>query len=196
MGMPDYFSGGNSGSVAISNIETTGFVIADAIRLAPNERKIDVHCVIKNKRKNLLVKAVLGSMLLFGVAETHTQTAPDVTAGVVDLGPTGTWEVFSLVRHRERLYMINGAQGKVASARYFDLTSNSSAADGSIPLEAPWGGKISNGSICLPRRPVLANSVITSPCLEAAFLQAAVGRKLEKAGEQSILILSAAMGRW
>jgi len=102
---------------------------------------------MKNKRINLLVKAVLGSMLLCDVVEIQAQTPPDVTAGVVDLGPTGTWEVFSLVRHRERLYMINGAQGKVASARYFDLTSNSFAADGSIPLEEPYGGVVKQGDL-------------------------------------------------
>ena len=60
----------------------------------------------------------------------------------------------------------------------------------------PWGGKICTGNICLPKQPVLASNIITSPCLEAAFPQAAVGKKLVKAGEQSVLVLSAALGRW
>jgi len=100
-----------------------------------------------------------------------------------------------------RRYVQRGGEWVVLDAHFVTLLSlprklEKTASSFPVSYVDPWGGKISNGSICLPRRPVLANSVITSPCLEAAFLQAAVGRKLEKAGEQSILILSAAMGRW
>ncbi len=60
----------------------------------------------------------------------------------------------------------------------------------------PWGGKISSGSICLPTRPVLATTLADTPCLEAIFPDAAVGKKMVKPGEHSVLLLSAAMGRW
>jgi len=60
----------------------------------------------------------------------------------------------------------------------------------------PWGGKIASGSISLPTSPIFATTLAATPCLEAIFADAAVGKKLEKPGEQSVLLLSAAMGRW
>ncbi len=60
----------------------------------------------------------------------------------------------------------------------------------------PWGGKSSAGTLGLASQPVLATTLDNTPCLEAGFPQATVGRKLLKSGEQSILVLSAAMGRW
>lgn len=60
----------------------------------------------------------------------------------------------------------------------------------------PWGGKICEGSIALPARAVLAEDAAESPCLEAVFPQASVGRKLVRKGEASTLTLAAALGRW
>ncbi len=60
----------------------------------------------------------------------------------------------------------------------------------------PWGGKIATGNIAIPERPVLSAGAAESPCLEAAFPEAAVGKKLLRSGEQSSLTLSAALGRW
>lgn len=77
----------------------------------------------------------------------QAQNPPNVTSGVVDIGSTGTWPVFSLVRHLDRLYLINGAQGKSASARYYDLSTNSFLTDGNIPLEEPYGGIVKQGDL-------------------------------------------------
>ncbi len=60
----------------------------------------------------------------------------------------------------------------------------------------PWGGKICQGNIALPTRPVLADAAQSSPCLEADFPQASVGKKLVRKGETSTLTLAAALGRW
>lgn len=60
----------------------------------------------------------------------------------------------------------------------------------------PWGGKIASGSISLPTSPIFATTLGATPCLEAVFPAAAVGKKLEKPGEQSVILLSAALGRW
>lgn len=60
----------------------------------------------------------------------------------------------------------------------------------------PWGGQIAAGNIAIPDRPLLSAQAAESPCLEAAFPKASVGKKLLRSGEQSILTLSAALGRW
>ncbi|MEY3894827.1 MAG: hypothetical protein RLZZ214_346 [Verrucomicrobiota bacterium] len=60
----------------------------------------------------------------------------------------------------------------------------------------PWGGRICQGSISIPTRGVLAAETADSPCLEAAFPEAAVGKKLLHPGEDSTLTVVAALGRW
>jgi len=60
----------------------------------------------------------------------------------------------------------------------------------------PWGGKIATGHIAIPDRAVLAAGADASPCLEAAFPDASVGKKLLRFGEQHALTISAALGRW
>jgi hypothetical protein len=60
----------------------------------------------------------------------------------------------------------------------------------------PWGGKIQQGVIAIPERPVLTAEAPASPCLEALFPQALVGRKLVRAGESHALTVAAVIGRW
>lgn len=60
----------------------------------------------------------------------------------------------------------------------------------------PWGGKVCQGVITLPDRPVLADSAAASPCLEAAFPEALVGKKLIRPGEPTALTVAAVLGRW
>lgn len=60
----------------------------------------------------------------------------------------------------------------------------------------PWGGKIRQGAISIPTRGVLAAEAAESPCLEADFPEAAVGKKLLRQGEVSTLTVVAVLGRW
>ena len=60
----------------------------------------------------------------------------------------------------------------------------------------PWGGRPARGTIRIPDRPVLADAAKDSPCLEADFPAAGVGKKLVKKGESSVLAAAAALGRW
>lgn len=66
----------------------------------------------------------------------------------------------------------------------------------SIRYIDPWGGKVAQGLVAIPNRGVLGNAPADSPCLEAAFPQASVGKKLVRAGEFSVLTVSAVMGKW
>ncbi len=60
----------------------------------------------------------------------------------------------------------------------------------------PWGGKIQQGAIAIPDQPILAEVAEESPCLEAQFPQASVGKKFIKSGEKNALTIAAALGRW
>ncbi|MES2441048.1 MAG: hypothetical protein V4584_18440 [Verrucomicrobiota bacterium] len=60
----------------------------------------------------------------------------------------------------------------------------------------PWGGKVCQGSIAITNRAVLADAATASPCLEADFPQASVGKKLARPGESTALTVAAVLGRW
>ncbi len=60
----------------------------------------------------------------------------------------------------------------------------------------PWGGKIREGSIAIPTRPILANAGNPSPCLEAVFPASGVGVKKVLPGETTAIVIAAALGRW
>lgn len=60
----------------------------------------------------------------------------------------------------------------------------------------PWGGQIAEGWIAISSSGVLAAPGAPSPCLEANFPKAAVGKKLVRKGEQSSLTVAALLGRW
>lgn len=60
----------------------------------------------------------------------------------------------------------------------------------------PWGGKLCQGVVSLPSRGVLNDVAADSPCLEAVFPLAAVGKKLVRPGESHTLALVAVLGRW
>lgn len=60
----------------------------------------------------------------------------------------------------------------------------------------PWGGKTCQGSIGITDRAILSDAPASSPCLEANFPQAAVGKKLARPGEPTALTVAAVLGRW
>jgi hypothetical protein len=60
----------------------------------------------------------------------------------------------------------------------------------------PWGGKLCEGRIVISNQPVLPRPDGHSCCLLAEFPQSSVGKKLVRAGETSVLVPAAAIGRW
>ncbi len=72
-----------------------------------------------------------------------------------------------------------------------------SKGDASFPVTYidPWGGKIAEGTIEIPRLPVLSAGG-DSPCLEANFPGVRVGTKGIRNGERTTVVVSAAIGRW
>ena len=60
----------------------------------------------------------------------------------------------------------------------------------------PWGARRCQGSIGIPGRPVLADAAGGASCLAADFPQSAAGTTLVRRGEEAVLVVAAAIGRW
>jgi hypothetical protein len=60
----------------------------------------------------------------------------------------------------------------------------------------PWGGRFREGNISISGRPFLGKNPAESPNLEASFPDVTVGKRQVRAGEESILVASAALGRF
>lgn len=105
-----------------------------------------------------------------------------------------------------RRYSLRGQSGKppqwvAIDAHFVTLTSvprklDKNARSFPVSYIDPWGGKRCQGDIGIPMQPVLADRTGKSPCVEAGFPQASVGKKLVRHGEQTALVASAAIGRW
>ncbi len=105
-----------------------------------------------------------------------------------------------------RRYAKRGQNGKppewvVIDAHFVTLTALPHKLEkgaGSFPVSYidPWGGKVCQGAISLPARAILADSAAASPCLEAVFPQASVGKKGVRPGEPTALTVAAVLGRW
>lgn len=100
-----------------------------------------------------------------------------------------------------RRYAKRGGTWVVLDAHFVTLKSLPSKLDKnatSFPITYidPWGGKIAGGSIDIASGGVLAVAQGISPCLEANFPNAAVGKKLVRKGETTALTVAALLGRW
>jgi hypothetical protein len=109
--------------------------------------------------------------------------------------------VISLRRYVKRAQKGRPPEWIVLDAHFVTLTSvprKLGNSDRSFPVSYidPWGGKICQGSISIPERPILSDDVLRSPCLVAIFPQASVGKKLVRAGEPTALSVAAVLGRW
>jgi len=109
--------------------------------------------------------------------------------------------IISLRRYALRRQEGKAAEWTVLDAHFVTVTSiprklEAGARSFSISYIDPWGGKIAQGMIAIPNRGVLGDAAQDSPCLEADFPQASVGKKLVRAGEFSVLTLSAVLGKW
>ena len=147
---------------------------------------------------------------------TRNQMLPPISQEVLFIKPGESQEKLLLRVHQRldvsltkglppvlslRRYTLRESQWIIVDAHFVTLVSMPRKLEKgvrSFPVTYidPWGGKISTGSIAIPEQPVLSELATASPCLEAAFPQSSVGKKLVRAGEQSMLTLSAALGRW
>ncbi len=109
--------------------------------------------------------------------------------------------VLSLRRHVLRPQPGSAPQWLVIDAHFVTLTAiprklGKNARGFSVSYIDPWGGKLAEGRIAIPERPVLVDSKGNSSCLEALFPQTPVGKKLVRPGEETVLAVSAGIGRW
>ena len=105
-----------------------------------------------------------------------------------------------------RRYALRGASGKapqwvVIDAHFVTLTAIPRALDKGarefpVSYIDPWGAQRCRGIIRIPGIAVFADPAGNSPCLEADFAQAAVGKGRVRRGEPTVLTTAAAIGRW
>lgn len=109
--------------------------------------------------------------------------------------------IVSLRRYVHRSQKGKPSEWVVLDAHFVTITSvprrlETDAISFPVTYADPWGGKICQGDIMIPVRGVLSDAAADSPCLEAVFPQAAVGKKLVRSGESSTLTVVAILGRW
>jgi hypothetical protein len=109
--------------------------------------------------------------------------------------------VVSLRRHALRKQKDGTAQWVVIDAHFVTLTAiprklEKNARSFPVRYIDPWGGRHCEGRITIPDRAVLADPRGHPSCLEALFPEASVGTKLLRPGEQTVLTIPAAIGRW
>ena len=109
--------------------------------------------------------------------------------------------VLSLRRYVLRRQPGKAAQWVVIDAHFVTLTVmprtlEKNARSFSVSYIDPWGAKRCQGTLGISGRSVLANAAGDSSCLEADFPHAAVGNHLVARGEETVLAVAAAIGRW
>ena len=109
--------------------------------------------------------------------------------------------VVSLRRYALRKSSGNPPQWTVIDAHFVTLTAIPRKLDKqarSFPVSYidPWGGKRCQGLIGIPAQPAFADAAGNSSCLEAVFPLTAVGKTRVGKSEQTLLSISAAIGRW
>ncbi len=109
--------------------------------------------------------------------------------------------IISLRRYVHRSQKGKAPEWIVLDAHFVTITSvprklETRAASFPVTYADPWGGKICHGLISIPTQNVLANVTADSPCLQAIFPQASVGKKLIRPSESSVLTAVAVLGRW
>ena len=149
------------------------------------------------------------------------QFLPQLSAEVFFLGPRETPEkllrrvyqrfdtaltkgfppVVSLRRYALRRQPGMAPQWVVIDAHFVTLTAiahklDKTARAFSVSYIDPWGAQRCQGTIGIPGRSVFADAAGQSACLEADFPQSGVGQKMVRRGEESVLAVAAAIGRW
>jgi len=109
--------------------------------------------------------------------------------------------VISLRRHALRKQKDGTDQWVVIDAHFVTLSAiprklEKNARSFPVRYIDPWGGRHCEGRIAIPDKPVLPDPRGHPSCLEAQFPDASVGAKLLRRGEQSVLVIPAAIGRW
>lgn len=100
-----------------------------------------------------------------------------------------------------RRYVLRPPEWRVLDAHFVTLTAVPPRLEKgvrSFPVSYidPWGGTLCQGSITITEHAVLADSRSASPCLEADFPLATVGKNRVRPGEPHTLTLAAVLGRW
>lgn len=145
---------------------------------------------------------LLGSEVFFtGPRETPAKLLRRVYQRLETSLAKGLPPVVSLRRYALRRQPGSAAQWVVIDAHFVTLTAIPRALEKharAFPVSYidPAGGKRCQGTIGIPGHPGFADAAGQFFCLEADFPQCAVGKKSLRRGEETLLAVAAAIGRW
>ena len=161
----------------------------------------DLHDIANELTRGHFLPLTSEEVLFLKPGETQEKLLRRVHSRFATSLAKGLPPVISLRRYALRRENGNPPAWVVLDAHFVTLTAaprklEKNARSFSVTYIDPWGGKICQGSIVIPDRAVLANAAANSPCLEAVFPEALVGKKLIRPGEPTALTVAAVLGRW
>ena len=161
----------------------------------------DLHDIANELTRGHFLPLMSEEVLFLKPGETQEKLLRRVHSRFETSLAKGLPPIISLRRYALRRQDKNPPAWVVLDAHFVTITSvpgNLDKNPHSFPVTYidPWGGKICHGLISIPARPVLASAAADSPCLEAVFPQALVGKKLIRNGEPTALTVAAVLGRW
>ena len=161
----------------------------------------DLHDIANELTRGHFLPLTSEEVLFLKPGETQEKLLRRVHSRFATSLAKGLPPVISLRRYALRRENGNPPAWVVLDAHFVTLTAahrklEKNARSFSVTYIDPWGGEICQGSIVIPDRAVLANAAANSPCLEAVFPEALVGKKLIRPGEPTALTVAAVLGRW
>ena len=154
-------------------------------------------CDIANEMtRGLFLPLVSQEVLFRAPRETQQALLKRVLARLNTSLEKGLPPVISLRRYVKRGNAWIALDAHFVTLTKLPRTLEKGAASFAISYIDPWGGKACQGTIAIPKSAVLAEVPSESPCLQADFSQASVGKKLVRQGEPTALTVAAVLGRW
>lgn len=161
----------------------------------------DLHDIANELTRDHFLPLTSHEVLFLKPGETQEKLLRRVHGRLVTSLAKGLPPVISLRRYALRRQDGSPPAWVVLDAHFVTLTVTprkleKNARSFPVSYIDPWGGKICEGSISISDRAVLANAAAETPCLEAVFPQARVGKKLIRPGDSAALTVAAVLGRW
>ncbi|MEO0017719.1 MAG: hypothetical protein RLZZ522_1002 [Verrucomicrobiota bacterium] len=164
----------------------------------------DLRDIANEMTRSQLLPQLKSEVLLLQSGETPTQLLARAHARLSTSLRRGLPPIISIRRIVKRPGKDKSPAWEVLQGHYVTLVGLPAKLERgatAIPVTYldPWGGRRGTGSLTISQRAFLTGQPgepAHAPCLEAAFPQAEVGKKLARPGEATLLTLAAVIGQW
>ncbi len=157
-------------------------------------------CDIANEmRGSIYLPTIRYEILFLGKGESQEQLLKRVHARLEKSLAKGLPPVISIRRFARKKDGWTIVDGHFVTVCALPKKLEKGARSFAVSYLDPWGGRRCEGTIGISNQAFLSGQnpdPTLSPCLEAVFPQALVGKSRVPAGEPTVLTLAAAIGRW